>query len=94
MPMSEAQDLTWIADRMPGDPQYIRKLWEGELAMPAPVTARATWEVRQAERWGNCQPHTRMTMSILDRLMDHWPGSGDYTLQQFRDAMERLEKKG
>jgi hypothetical protein len=83
-----------VADRVPGDPRYVRRLWNGTLAMPAPVTARARWEVPLARQLGKCQPNTRMTKCILDRMMAEWPGFEDYTLQQFRDAMERIEKEG
>jgi hypothetical protein len=67
MPMTEAQDLAWIANRVPGDPKYIRKLWEGRVAIPAPVTARDRWEARQVERVACFQQRARMFLTSLIR---------------------------
>jgi hypothetical protein len=94
MPMTEAQDLAWIADRVPGEPRYIRQLWEGKLAMPAPTTARARWEARQAERFGSCRPRAQMTLSILNEILAQLPGAADYTLRQFRDATASMVEEG
>lgn len=57
------------AERVPGEPAYVRKLWRGELAMPALTTARAKWDARQAAISANDVLRSRMLVGILDQFI-------------------------
>jgi hypothetical protein len=64
--MTEAEHT----ERIAGDPTYVRQLWAGEVPLPALNTARARWEYRQAARVKVGQTRARMTVSILDQLIE------------------------
>ena len=84
------------ADRVPGDPDYVRKLWKGELAMPALVTARARWEARQAEVINDWPARARMLLGIIDQFIAEVGEvrAGQWTLVQVRDAVAKMAKEG
>ena len=79
------------AERVPGDPSYVRKLWRGELAMPAPTTARARWDARQAMVIEDYRLRNRMMLGIMNQfLAEHSKAWAEQvTLAQLRDLLEQ-----
>jgi len=80
------------AERVPGDPAYVRKLWRGDFAMPDPVTARARWNARQAEFCADSPRRSRMLLAILDQFLDEVSEefAATVTLRELRSLLERF----
>lgn len=80
------------AERVPGDPAYVRKLWRGELAMPALTTARARWDARQAEICADSHLRSRMLLAMLDQFLDEVSEefAATVTLRDLKKLLERF----
>lgn len=83
------------AERVPGDPAYVRKLWRGELAMPALTTAWAKWDARQAEIIADSPVRSRMLLGILDQIISEIgeEKAKRWTLAELRDRAAILIEK-
>jgi len=81
-----------MAWSVPGDPRFVRLICAGSLPLPAPTTARARWEARQAEVINSSPARARMLLGIIEQFVDeigenrasHW------TLAQVRDAVAKM----
>jgi len=84
-------ELAWIEERVPGDPKFVRLMCAGEVAMPAPTTARARWEARQAALYGNKCVRARMLLPVLNQLIDE-TGSRflSLTVGELREALKLM----
>ncbi len=81
-------------ERLPGDPEYVRRLWRGEVPLPTPTTARARWDSRQAAIINNWPARARMLLGIIDQFIAEIgeERAGQWTLIQVRDAVEGITR--
>jgi hypothetical protein len=85
----------WGAQRVPGDPRFVRLLCNGAVPMPALTTARARWEARQAEAYGDVRTRARMLLPILDQFNEETQGRFlALTLAQLRHGLADLATEG
>ena len=90
-----AEQLGWAAQRVPGDPRFVRLLCNGAVPMPALTTARARWEARQAEAYGDVRTRARMLLPILDQFNEETQGRFlALTLAQLRHGLADLATEG
>jgi hypothetical protein len=96
--MSMMNEAAAWEDRVPGDPRYTRALWEvwgGSVAQPPLTTARARWEWRQAQIWGDHDSRFRILLTNLDMLIaEMGPGSLKWTLGNLRSDVAKLVEEG
>lgn len=80
--------------RLPGDPEYVRRLWRGEVPLPAPTTARARWDARQAAVIAHWPLRARMLLGIIDQFVDEIGAERAqvWTLVQVRDAVAMMAR--
>jgi hypothetical protein len=86
-----AEPFGLAAQRVPGDPRFVRLLCNGAVPMPALITARARWEARQAAAYGDVRTRARMLLPILDQFNEETRGRFlGLTMAQLRHGLADL----
>ena len=81
--------------RVPGDPTYCRRLYDGELPMPSLVTARARWDARQAGLISNSPMRARMLLPIIDQIIAEFgPRLAEAPLTELRNGLASILADG